>query len=608
MDRITDDRRETPLSEADLFARAIAWAAEDPDPRTRAELERLVARRASGELRSRFEAPLTFGTAGIRGELGAGPARMNAALVRRLCAALADEALQAAPTPSPARPRVVVGHDARRQSPQLAREALGVLSGAGVEVLSLGCVPTPLLAFAVMHHRCAAGLMVTASHNPREQNGVKVYWSDGRQIVPPLDERMAARMAAVRSPRDLPFGSSGRQVAAETLTAYLDAVAALPACARPADCHGVNVRACYTPLHGVGGGPLAAAFERTGRPAPQPVAEQARPDPEFPGLPRPNPEEPGVLDLLLARAAADGAALALATDPDADRLAVAIPGTLAGAAGGSPAAWRVLSGDEIGVLLADHVLRTTDAAGRQRGMLVNSIASSTLLAELAAERRVSYRQTLTGFKWIERAAAMGAPGARLLFGYEEALGFGVGEAVRDKDGISAALAFLAAAEACAAEGITIAGRLEQLARRHGLHATAQHTIALDPRAAPPLLVRLREQPPACLAGREVDWSQDLMDPQASPGPSAPLADRSRVGGLPPADVLVFGCGRELRVVVRPSGTEPKLKIYLQCVVEVRGDLREARRGAAQTLARMYAEISGRLTDGARAGWPARSTR
>jgi phosphomannomutase len=548
--------------------RVERWIADDPDPEAQAELRALLDAGATDELRERFAGGLSFGTAGLRGQLGAGPTRINRATVRAAAAGLARHLLET--VSGAARAGVVVAHDARHGSARFAAEAAAVLSGAGLRTLRLPpLAPTPLLAFAVRELGCAAGVMVTASHNPPADNGVKVFLGDGAQIAPPADAQIAAAIAAVGPLRHVPLGDGGELLGDEVAEAYVRAiVAALP----PA--HARDVRIVYTPLQGVGAPLCLRAFTAAGFAAPALVAAQAEPDPDFSTMRRPNPEEPGTLDLALEEAARAGADLMLANDPDADRLAVAIP------AGGG---WRVLRGDEIGVLLADF--RLEHAAEPARGLLVTTLASATLLPRLAAAAGARADVTLSGFKWIMRAVAA-APDRELLLGYEEALGFAVSEVVRDKDGISAALvvAQLAAQEKTA--GRTLADRLDAIAERCGLHVTDQVTLELPGAGGTAtterIMAALRADPPSALVGRPVRAVEDLARGE---------------GGLPRADVLVFRADGA-RVVVRPSGTEPKLKAYLEVVGEA-GDETAAR---AQ-LARLRAEVEARLTAQPRAPRP-----
>jgi phosphomannomutase len=536
-----------------LCERVAAWIADDPDPAARAELRALLDADAEEDLAARFAGGLSFGTAGLRGPLGAGPARMNVATVRMTSAGLAAYLLERGGG------SVVVGHDARHGSARFAQEAAAVFSAAGLTTYRLPpLVPTPLLAFAVLHLGCAAGVMITASHNPPQDNGYKVFLGDGAQIAPPADAEIATAIDSVGTLADVRLGDGGEALGEEVAEAYLDAiVAALPASAPR------TIRLAYTPLHGVGAPYCLAAMARAGFAPPHVVEAQAAPDPDFSTVARPNPEEPGTLDLALATAEESGADVLLANDPDADRLAVAVPGR---------DGWRRLTGDETGVLLADFLLE--HAGDPAHALLVTTVASSTLLGRMAEAAGAGYRETLSGFKWIMRAAAE-APGQRLRLGYEEALGYAVSDVVRDKDGISAALvvAQLAAAEKQA--GRTLDDRLEAIAARHGHHLTDQLTLELPGVAGLErirgLMSEFRSHPPASLLGRPVERVDDLA---------------AGALGLPRADVLILRLA-DARVVLRPSGTEPKLKVYL----EVRTDDRDT--GRAQ-LAALRSELAGMI--------------
>jgi phosphomannomutase len=535
-------------------ALADAWLEQDPDPETRAELKALLDDPSA--LATRFGAKLEFGTAGLRGELGAGPNRMNRVTVMRAAAGLASVLTSRDDLAAP--PSVVIGYDARHKSDVFAQDSAAVLSGAGVTVhLMPQPLPTPVLAYAVRHLGCSAGIMVTASHNPPRDNGYKVYWEDGAQIIPPLDEEISTAIDAVGRVDQLPWGNDWHVLDDGIVESYLRSLARLPLGTHR------DVTIAYTPLHGVGGAVLRRAFDWCGFPVPEVVAEQADPDPDFPTVSFPNPEEPGAMDLALALG--KDRDLVIANDPDADRCAVAVGG-------------RMLTGDEVGGLLAEHVLRHTDGADR---LVATTIVSSSLLGKIAAEYGVRYAETLTGFKWIMKG---GSDRDRLVYGYEEALGYCVGGdegvPVRDKDGIGAALTVAGLAAEAKTEGRTLLDLLEDQARRYGLHATAQVSVRVeDLSLISDAMARLRASPPAELAGHEVTEADDLS---------------AGLDGLPPSDVLRYRLSGGGRVVVRPSGTEPKLKAYLEVVVPVTGTAEEARTAAAAELAALRDAVADAL--------------
>ena len=515
---------------APLLDRARAWAAEDPDDQTRAELEQIIEAVAGGadatDLTDRFDGTLEFGTAGLRGALGAGSNRMNRVVVTRAAAGLAAYLKDHG---APRDAGVVIGYDARHNSDVFARDTAEVMTGAGLKAYVLPRpLPTPLLAFAIRELGCVAGVMVTASHNPPQDNGYKVYLGDGSQIVPPADAEIAARIAAVGAVSDVPRGDAGTTLREDIVDRYLDTVAGLAADG-PRDLDIV-----YTPLHGVGGTSVAQVLETAGFAAPRIVAEQEQPDPDFPTVSFPNPEEPGAMDLAMALAEKSGADLVVANDPDADRCAAAVPG---------PHGWRMLRGDEVGALLASHLL----ASGKE-GTYATSIVSSSLLGRMAAAARQPYAETLTGFKWIGRVDG-------LAFGYEEALGYCVDpEHVKDKDGVSALLLLCELAASAKADGRTLIDLLDDIAARHGLHATDQLSVRVtDLAEIAAAMDRLRQTPPTSLGGLAVERVDDL---------SAGSAD------LPPTEGLRYHLAEGGRVIVRPSGTEPKLKCYLEVVIPV----------------------------------------
>ena len=531
----------------DLPAQVAAWIEADPDPVSRAELQGLTdagTPEAAAGLTERFSAPLVFGTAGLRGPLRAGPNGMNTAVVRRAAAGLAAYLTAAGRDGA-----VVIGYDARHGSTGFARDTAAVIRATGrIALLLPRPLPTPVLAFAVRQLGAAAGVMVTASHNPPADNGYKVYLGDGAQIVPPADREIEAAIAAVGPAAGVPYNTDYELLGDEIEAAYVARVAALVSTATP---RGLTI--AYTPLHGVGLSVVQAAFATSGFPALEVVSEQAEPDPDFPTVAFPNPEEPGATDLLLALAAQVGADVAIANDPDADRCAVAVSG-------------RLLTGDELGILLADHLLSRRPVPA---GTFATTIVSSSLLGKMCDRQGVPYAETLTGFKWIVRAAE------QIAYGYEEALGYAVApELVLDKDGISAALLVAEMTSMLKASGLTLLDRLDQLATGYGLHATDQLSIRVDDLAViSAAMARLRRQPPTVLIGRPVRSTEDL---------------------LPESDVVLLRADR-VRVVVRPSGTEPKLKAYLEIVVPV-GDepVAAARARAAEQLAALRAQLAGDL--------------
>ncbi|MFD5479642.1 phospho-sugar mutase [Streptomyces hawaiiensis] len=537
----------------ELIAQAQAWLTEDPDPETRTELARLIDAQDHTELAARFSGTLQFGTAGLRGELGAGPMRMNRSVVIRAAAGLAaylkkqghDNGL------------VVIGYDARHKSHDFAQDTAAVMTGAGLRAAVLPRpLPTPVLAFAIRHLGAVAGVEVTASHNPPRDNGYKVYLGDGSQIVPPADIDIAAEIAAVPSLTTVRRPTEGWDTLDDSvLDAYLARTDAVLSEDSPR-----TARTVYTAMHGVGKDVLLAAFTRAGFPAPVLVAEQADPDPEFPTVAFPNPEEPGAMDLAFATAHACETApdLIIANDPDADRCAVAV-------ADGTD--WRMLRGDEVGALLAAHLVRRGAT-----GTFAESIVSSSLLGRIAEKAGLPHVETLTGFKWIARAEG-------LRYGYEEALGYCVDpDGVRDKDGITAALLITELASQLKEEGRTLLDLLDDLAVEHGLHATDQLSVRVeDLSLIAAAMGRLREQPPTELAGLPITRTDDLTQGTAD---------------LPPTDGLRYTLDGA-RVIVRPSGTEPKLKCYLEVVVPVgsHDDLPAARAKATALLESIKRDLS-----------------
>jgi phosphomannomutase len=512
-----------------LLDRARAWAAADPHPGDRAEIEALVGAGDTAELERRFAGPLTFGTAGLRGPLRAGPAGMNAAVVTRAAAGLGAWLTASGHGGG----GVVVGFDARRRSDEFAHVTAAVLAAAGFAVQVLPRpLPTPVLSSAVRSLGCVAGVMVTASHNPPQDNGYKVYLADGAQLVPPADREIEAAIAAVGPAREVPTSDEWVTLGDEVEAGYVAAVvqaldpSQVPAIVR----QGVTV--AYTAMHGVGAATTRAVFAAAGFAPLVSVPEQDAPDPDFPTVGFPNPEEPGAVDLLQDLSSRVGATVGIAEDPDADRCSVVVDG-------------RQLTGDEVGALLADWLLRRG-----VRGTYASSLVSGSLLHALTQAHGVRFAETPTGFKWIIRAGTDDEP---LVFGYEEALGYAVTpDVARDKDGISAALAVALLAAELKTTGRTLVDRLDELAVEHGLFATGQLSVRVeDLTLISDAMARLRARPPARLLGRDVA-AADLLHED------------------PPVDaVRLLGDG--VRVVVRPSGTEPKLKAYLETVVPVHDD-------------------------------------
>ncbi len=547
----------------DLLERATSWQHDDPDEITRAELDAVIDAARSGDaeagadLADRFAGMLEFGTAGLRGALGAGPNRMNRSVVIRAAAGLTAYLKETTP-----QPLVVIGLDARHNSDVFATDTAAVVVAAGGRAMVLPRpLPTPVLAFAIRHLGADAGVMVTASHNPAQDNGYKVYLGDGSQIVPPSDADIAAHIAEVERVADVPRARSGwSTLNDDVLEAYLDAAVAVVAPVGPRE---LNV--VHTALHGVGSAVLVAAFARAGFSAPVVVPSQSEPDPEFPTVVFPNPEEPGAIDAALALAALERADLVLANDPDADRCAAAVPDPAAAtvtSTAADPSGWRMLRGDEVGSLLGAHIL------GRGVGaddVFANSIVSSRLLAAMAAGAGIRHEETLTGFKWISRVAG-------LRYGYEEALGYCVDPArVRDKDGVSAALMLAEMAAGLRAEGRSLLDVLDDLAMAHGVHATDSFAVRVDDLSLiGTLMSRLRNEPPTEVGGIHVARIDDLAEGSEQ---------------LPPTDGLRYYLKDDSRVIVRPSGTEPKLKVYLEVIVAVE---------ASSGLAAAKSEAAGRL--------------
>ncbi|WP_194422519.1 phospho-sugar mutase [Microbacterium abyssi] len=528
------------MSVEETLETARAWLRQDPDAETRDELAGLITRAASGDtaavadLDDRFCTRLAFGTAGLRGELGAGSNRMNRVLVSQAAAGFAAYLRERA---GGATPVIVIGYDGRRNSRRFALDSAELFAGAGLRAILLPrLLPTPVLAFAVRHLGADAGVMVTASHNPPNDNGYKVYLGGaegGSQIVAPADAEIAAHIQQVADAGDIAAlpRSTGYEVADEDVVdAYVSATAAVA----PAPESARGITWVYTAMHGVGWETFARILDAAGYPRPKTVGEQLNPDPMFRTVAFPNPEEPGAMDLAFAAARRTGADFILANDPDADRLAVAIPDE--SAEGG----WRRLSGNEIGLLLGARAARA--AEGTAGASLACSLVSSPGLGAIAAHHGLDFHETLTGFKWISRAPGM-------VFGYEEALGYLVNpETVRDKDGISAAIAVLGLAAEARERGETLASLLADLGETYGHFASGQVSVRVDDLAViGKVMLALRTLPPTRIGETAVASAEDLL--QADPG-------------QPSGDVLRYRLADGSRVIVRPSGTEPKLKVYL----------------------------------------------
>jgi phosphomannomutase len=546
---------------SDDLARAIAsWTEQDPDPQSRKQLDDLMTAAKSGvasaiaELVDAFSSRLQFGTAGLRGALGPGPNRMNRVVVGQTTAGLVSYLLDQ----GLAGGKVIIGFDARHNSDVFARDTAEIMSGAGFQtMITSRALPTPVVAFAIRHLGCVAGVVVTASHNPPQDNGYKVFLGDGSQIIPPADADISSRIedVAKHSLNDVPRSQSYAALGDELVADYLNRIASLVPPDAPRE-----LRWVYTPLHGVGGSLVDRVVEACRLPPAHVVDEQANPDPKFPTVPIPNPEEPGAIDLALAQARQISADLVIANDPDADRCAAAaiVDGQ-----------WRMLQGDELGVLLGEDALRRG-----VRGTYACSIVSSSLLSVIAAAYGQPFVYTLTGFKWIARV-----PG--LAYGYEEAIGYCVDpEAVRDKDGISALVRVLTLAAGLKAEGRSITDRLDEIARRYGVYETDQLSVRVqDAKIILAAMARLRAHPPGLLAGQPtsvVDLAQGSDE-------------------LPPTDAVLI-TGETIKVVVRPSGTEPKLKCYLEARLPAAhsSDLMTTRAAARSMLSTIRSETSAAL--------------
>ncbi|PTL78482.1 phospho-sugar mutase [Vitiosangium sp. GDMCC 1.1324] len=535
------------MDAAGLKQKAEAWLRADPDPVTVAELQDVLARGDVADLADRFAGDLEFGTAGLRGVLGAGPNRMNRAVVRRTTAGLAR--YLKATIPDVTTRGVVVGRDGRRMSSELAEDTACVLAAEGIPAhVFPSMVPTPLVAFATLHLNAAAGIMVTASHNPPEYNGYKVYWENGAQIIPPHDKGIASFISKVEpanevellSPVEAHARALWRDVPDSLGEAYLDAILKLRVHGRGSD----SLSIVYTAMHGLGGAWMEQAMERAGFSNFHVVSEQHQPDGAFPTVRFPNPEEPGAMDLSIATAERVKADLVLANDPDADRLAVMVrdgAGKL-----------RMLTGNEVGVLLGHYVL-VQGPTRRAKPHVVTTIVSSTQLGDIATQLGAAYDEVLTGFKWIANRALERekAEGTQFVFGYEEALGYVVGGVTRDKDGIGPGLVFADLAAWCESRGKTVLGYLEEIQRRFGLYVSGQRNFTFPGAEGAQVIARImegfRRSPPTRVGELPVKTVKDYKKGEK----------------LPPSNVFGFELDGGGRVTARPSGTEPKIKYYFE---------------------------------------------
>ncbi len=529
---------------------ANKWLLNDPDETTKAETEKLISD-GDIELIQRFTNSLVFGTAGIRGVRGAGPMRMNRVMVRIVATAIAQELLSDNQGDEP--PLVVVGYDARHKSQIFAQDSVRVLAAYGVRSLILPRpTPTPVLAYTSLSKKAKAGIMVTASHNPAEDSGYKVYWEDGAQIANPIDTKIAQRIDFKNPPTEELLADYEDEIILkgndELIKTYVDFASSSVSYESKRE-----IKQVYTPLHGVGKEVFLDVFEKAGFESPILVESQAEPDPDFPTVSFPNPEEEGALDFAVELAVEKNADLVIANDPDADRLAVVVR---------HGDEWCRLNGNEIGVLLAEQIL--SKGQGEDR-LVVTTVVSSRLLSKIAEFHKVKYAETLTGFKWIVRPG-IEDKSSRFVFGYEEALGFALGDSVRDKDGITSALVFAELASELKTQGKTVIDLLEELWNRHGVHKTALFTKRLDPATniSADFMSPWRSSPPEKIGEFAVIESIDLLSPESE---------------LPATDALVLNILNG-RIVIRPSGTEPMVKVYVEVTESViNDDIRSAERSA-----------------------------
>ncbi|MDW6094584.1 phospho-sugar mutase [Vibrio rhizosphaerae] len=556
------------------------WLARDPDQTTKDELQALIDAGNQEELQDRFNGRLAFGTAGLRGKVGCGPNRMNRLVIQETATGLGHYLIQQV---DQAKERgVIIGYDGRLDSRDFAYDTASVLTALGIKVyLTDHVAPTPVVAYGIRQLNTAAGVVVTASHNPPEYNGFKVYWENGAQIIPPHDQGIAQAIEqAAQQPLNtisLTEAEAGHRLvwlSDDYYAAYRQSVHQHPLL-QSAQTSGGDITIAYTAMHGVGAPYAEALLKEAGFPHVHSVAEQREPDGNFPTVKFPNPEEPGAMDLVIALAEQVGADLACANDPDADRFAVA--------ARHPSGEFRMLTGDQVGSLLGDYLLSKNHT---QQALVGNTIVSSSLLEKIARYYRATYFKTLTGFKWLTNVAMQQQrDDLPFLFAYEEALGYTIGTQVWDKDGLSTLLAFVQMCTALKRDGQTVWDRLEAIYRQHGLYVTAQKSIALSPET-PPIGDALRAEPPRTIAGRQVIMTEDYKTSQRY------LADgRTESIDLPVSDVLVYQLDGGARVIVRPSGTEPKLKCYYELVTDIIPDeaFEVAQKRADEQLSMLIAE-------------------
>ncbi|KJF94084.1 phosphoglucomutase [Photobacterium angustum] len=529
------------------------WLERDPDPKTRNELEQLIKDNNQAELTDRFDGRLAFGTAGLRGVVGAGPNRMNRLVIQETAAGLGQYLLRS--VPEGASKGVVIGYDGRPDSQQFAHDTASVLTAQGIKVyLTVKVAPTPVVAFGVKHLHTAAAVVVTASHNPPQYNGFKVYWENGAQIIPPQDAGIADEIdkATKHELSYLPL----EEAVDKGLLVWLDedyyqdyrqTMNTNPLLMNHNNPQSINI--AYTAMHGVGAEMAETLLADAGFDHVYSVAAQREPDGTFPTVKFPNPEETGAMDLVIAEAKKHDAVLACANDPDADRFAVAVRR--------EDGEYQMLTGDQVGTLFGYYLLSHAHA---NQNLVGNTIVSSSLLGKIATTLGARYYQTLTGFKWLTNVAmAQQTEEHQFLFAYEEALGYTIGSKVWDKDGLSALVAFAQLTAELHAKGLTIWDQLEAIYREHGLYINAQRSIALDPIAAP-IGDTLRHQPPTEIAGLPIVCTEDYKQSLRT------FSDGTVEGiELPVSDVLIYHLQGGARVIVRPSGTEPKIKCYYEVV-------------------------------------------